>query len=184
MSAHYREAGPGHLLDIHRFLTSGDGGGRLDGNPDDYRHTGADAAEHPTSVVGPGNDFSILDVIKVVIFGTFHARDGKAGTELHSLDRRNGEQGFSQLTIKIIEDRLAQSRRYIKGNALDSPAQAVFLSLRLFYQLRHLLGGFMVGTPQRVFSGSFFNFGQCLRGSFDTANVNGMGKDIDAQATD
>src|SRR5512145_2715314 len=63
----------------------------------------------------------------------------KACADLNPLDRRNADHSSGDLSIELIEHRLAQSWRHIVGAHLDNPSQRVQVAPRRIDAGDHLL---------------------------------------------
>ena len=90
-------------------LLQGDGGGGLEGRPEDQGHAVGNAAEDTAGVIGGGDDFAIPKRKGIVILAAGEGRRGKAFAELHALDGGDAEDQGGETVFHAAEDRVSQA---------------------------------------------------------------------------
>ena len=99
-------------LDVEGGLGSGDAGGRLEGDAEDYRGTVRDATVDSTgAVLGRGHGTAIK-LKRIIMFRASHPGSGETVTELYSTDTGNGEHSVGNQGLHRIEERFAKTGRH------------------------------------------------------------------------
>src|ERR1051326_5748127 len=102
------------------FLRKRDCSGRLECNAKINVLAVADPALHAAGVVGRGSNFTAAHFERVIMLRAAHPCRRKPGADLESLTSRYAQHRFRQVCFKLVENRLAESRRNTTCHALDN----------------------------------------------------------------
>ena len=128
-----RLAGPrdGHLR-------AGDAARRLDRHPADNRLAGTQAAEHPAVAVGRRVDGTRQ--VHVVVLAAAGRGDREPGPVLEADHGREAQQGFAEVGLELVEDRLAEAGGDADGDEFGDAADGVAVEAGVVDQLGHAVG--------------------------------------------
>ena len=136
--------------DGRRFATSGNRGlflrqaaGRFHRGTQHDRHAARNAPEHAAVTIGPGRDAGarlrrIRGVKEIVVLATSQRRRSEPNAVLHAQHRRQTEECLGQVSLELVEHRLAEPGRYPGRDNLGHPADRVALLADLLDQSHHL----------------------------------------------
>ena len=124
-------------IDGDGFLTAHDGGGGLEGDPENDGFPIGNATLHAAGTVGRGANPAIDHAEGVVVLAAGEQRAREARADLEALGGGNREHRLGEVGFELVEDRLAEAGRAVADDTFDHPAHRVSFAADGFDMVDH-----------------------------------------------
>src|SRR5690349_3665370 len=110
------------LVFRHRFLFAGNGCGRFESDAKDQVFAVADPTLDASGTVALSPNFSLPNLERIVMLGTFEPRGREAGADFEALSRGQTQHRLCQIRFEFIENWFAQTGWKTADDAFDNSA--------------------------------------------------------------